>query len=183
MNIKGKNIELREFTLNNLNDQNYFKWLRDKDVINTIGRIEYLTNLKFENVEKYVSELIDSNENCLFAIYTNDKKFIGTVKIGHINWRTGVADIGIMIGEKNYWGKGIAKEAILMVIDYSFNYLSLRKLTSGCASLNIPMVKVFEKLGFYREACLKKNLLISGKFDDHILFGLFKENFNKIDSK
>ena len=38
MNIKGKNIELREFTLNNLNDQNYFKWLRDKDVINTIGR-------------------------------------------------------------------------------------------------------------------------------------------------
>ena len=176
MNIKGSTIELREFTLDHLEDQNYFKWLRDKDVVNTIGRIEYLTNVKFESVEKYISQLIDSDNNCLYAIYTNSKKFIGTVKIGHINWRTGVADIGIMIGEKDHWGRGIAKEAIRLVIDYSFNYLSLRKLTSGCASTNIPMIKVFEKLGFSKEACLKNNLLISGKFDDHILFGLFKEN-------
>ena len=176
MNIKGEKIELREFTLNNLKDEKYFNWLRDVDVIKTIGRIEYLTNLSFENVEKYISSLIESDNNCLFALYTVEEKFIGTVKIGHINWRTGVADIGIMIGEKSYWGKGLAKEAIYLVSVFSFNHLSLRKLTSGCNSTNKPMIKVFENIGFKKEACLRKNLLISGGYDDHILFGLFKEN-------
>ena len=79
------------------------------------------------------------------------------------------------MAKKDHWGRGIAKEAIRLVIDYSFNYLSLR-IDKWCASTNIPMIKVFEKLGFSKEACLKNNLLISGKFDDHILFGLFKEN-------
>lgn len=177
MYLKGEKIELREFTFENLKDQNYFRWLRDKDVVKSIGRIEYLTNLNFDNVEKYINELINSDNNCLFAIYTKKGNFIGTIKIGHINWRTNVGDVGIMIGDKKYWGRGIAKDAINLIINYSFEYLSLRKLTSGCASSNEAMVKVFEKTGFSIEATLKKNLLISGKYDDHILFGLLKDEY------
>ena len=90
--------------------------MRDKDVVNTIGRIEYLTNVKFESVEKYISQLIDSDNNCLYAIYTNSKKFIGTVKIGHINWRTGVADIGIMIGEKIIGGEALQKKQFALLL-------------------------------------------------------------------
>ena len=76
----------------------------------------------------------------------------------------------------------LAKEAIYLVSDYSFKKLSLRKLTSGCNGRNKPMIKVFENVGYREEACLKKNLLVSGEYDDHVFFGLFKENLiqNKI---
>ena len=148
MELIGNKIKLTEFTKNHLNDENYYKWLRDIEVIHTIGRLEYLLNIDFEDIENYIQELLESEKDCLFAIITANNEFIGTLKIGHINWRTGLADIGIMIGNKDYWSKGVASEAVYLACKYAFDYLSLRKLTSGCIGANIPMIKVFEKVGF-----------------------------------
>ena len=173
MNLKGNTINLVEFTSRHLENPNYFIWLRDISVVNTIGRLDYLINLSYNDVQDYINNLLASSDNCLFAIETIEGEFIGTLKIGHIDWRTGTADIGIMIGDKDYWGKGVAKESISLACNYAFDFLCLRKLSSGCAAQNIAMVKAFESIGFKKEGQIRKKLLISGNYDDHILFGVF----------
>ena len=175
MNLEGKTINLVEFTSLHLGNPNYFNWLRDVSVINTIGRVDYLINLSLNEVQSYINGLLASSDNCVFEIETVDGRFIGTLKIGHIEWRTGCADIGIMIGDKDYWGKGVAKESISLACKYAFDFLCLRKLSSGCAAQNVAMVKAFESIGFVIEGQIRKKLLMSGKFDDHLLFGLFKD--------
>ena len=77
--------------------------------------------------------------------------FIGTAKIGHINWRSGIADVGIMIGEKKYWGKGLGTEVVNLITKYAFDYLSLRKLVAGTNANNIGMCKCFFSNGFKKE--------------------------------
>lgn len=178
LELVGVNIILREFSEENLHDEKYFKWLRDLDVVETINRIEYILPIKFSEVEKYVNNLWNSSHDAFFSIYTKDKnEFIGTQRVSEINWRTGTANLGILIGEREYWGKGIAKDSISVICDYCFNKLSLRRLVANTLATNIAMGKCFERLGFKLEGILREDSLIKGKYVDRNLYGLFKNEF------
>jgi RimJ/RimL family protein N-acetyltransferase len=178
LEIHGKRIILREFTKDNLYDICYIKWLRDLDVIPQIYHLKYLLSLDFSEVEAYVNSLLASKNDCFFAIYFKENdRFIGTQKIGHIDWRTGTGDVGIMIGEKEYRGLGLSTDIVNTATQYAFNYLSLRKLVGGTSSTNIPMQKCFEKLGYKKEGIIRSSLLMNGEYQDHLLYGIFKEEF------
>ena len=180
LTIVSDKIYLREFVRDNIYDEKYYIWLRDAEVIKSINRIEYLMSMEFSEIEQYVSNILKSTTDSYFAIYAKENdEFIGTFKVGHINWRSGLADIGIMIGEKNYWGKGYAKDVLKVGCSYAFNYLSLRKLTGGTIATNIGMCKAFEHVGFIREGLLKSQYLVEGEYVDHVIFGMFKEDMQK----
>lgn len=181
LELKGNKILLREFTKRNLKDPRYHAWLRDLDVVKTIGRLEYLLPIEFNEIKDYVDNLLHSKNDYFFAIYYKENnEFIGTQRIGHIDWRLRTADIGIMIGNKDYWGKGIAKDAVSIACKYAFKVLGLRKLTGGTAVSNPAMCKCFERLGFKLEGRLRKKLLIEGKYVDHMLYGVFKKEFKPL---
>ena len=143
-----------------------------------IGRSEYLAPIEFSMVEKYVKMLMESDHDYFFALYEKKKKkFIGTVKIGSVDRYNGTADIGVMIGEKRYWGKRLATDALSATCRYAFTKLKLRKLTGGCFMTNVAMVKCFEKLGFVREGVRRKQNLLDGVYVDHVIYGLLKESY------
>ena len=178
LELQGDKVILREFTKDNLNDPQYFSWLRDPEVVTTLYRVEYLLTLQFSEVENYVNNLLNSKNDCFFAIYyKKNNKFIGTQRIGHIDWRTGRADLGILIGNKKYWRKGIAKDSIRTASVYAFKKLSLRKLTAGTPKNNIAMCKCFEALDFKQEGILREQLLIDGEYVDHVLYGILRREF------
>lgn len=184
LQLEGETIVLREFTEMNLNDPKYFRWLRDLEVVTPIYRLEYLMPIQFNEVEKYVRMLFSSKNDCFFAVYQKDTdEFIGTQRIGHIDWRTGIGDIGILIGDKNSWGKGFATQTISVACKYAFSVLSLRKLTGGAPETNVAMCKCFERLGFRQEGRLSEQLLINGEYCDHILFGLLKNHYKELERR
>lgn len=178
LRIPGERIYLQEFSEENLLDPRYHGWLRDLEVVRNIYRVEYLMPLQFAEVETYVRSLMASDRDCYFALYeASEDAYIGTVKVGHIDWRAGLADIGIIIGESRFRGRGLAVDAVRTACSYAFNELSLRKMTGGTASTNAAMCRCFERVGFVEEGRLRKQLLISGEYCDHVLYGLLKEEF------
>lgn len=179
LELTGEKVVLREFSKENLYDKRYQQWLRDLDVVTSIYRMEYLMPLDFSTIEKYVVDMLASDKDAFFAIYhRSSQMFIGTFRIGHINWRSGVGDVGIMIGDKEFWGQGLGKETLKLGIQYAFKTLSLRKLTGGTPRSNKSMCSCFEKAGFLQEGIKRKELLIAGNYDDHMLYGLLKEELN-----
>jgi len=175
LTILGEKVILREFTKENLYDKDYYSWLREIEVINELYKIDYLLSIDFNIIESYVLDLLKSRNNCFFAVYYKESnKFIGTVKIGHIDWRASICDIGIMIGNKNFRGIGLSNEIVKLAVIYAFETLSIRKVTAGTSQNNIPMQKCFEKLGFCKDGQLRKQLLINGDYCDHLLYSLFK---------
>lgn len=127
-------------------------------------------------IREYVKQLNVSSKDSFFAVYYEDV-FIGTYKVGHIDWRCGVADIGIMIGNPQYRGRGLSTQIIQMSLDYCFRTLGLRRLTGGCFSTNIAMCKSFERAKFKQEGVLRKHIYEQGTYCDHILYGLLKEEY------
>lgn len=180
LELTGRKTILREFSRDHLDDPSYFQWLRDPEVAIPIYRLEYLLPLSKDAVRKYVESLWNSGRDCFFAIHEKGTgKFIGTQRIGHIDWRSGVGDIGVLIGDRASWGQGYATDAVRAACGYSFEVLSLRRLTGGTPASNEAMCRCFQRLGFREEGRLRNQLLIRGRHEDHVLYGILKEEFQE----
>ena len=131
MKIPGKSIYLLPFSKENINDE-YISWLHDVEVIRYLGREEYFTPTPKSEIEKYVQEMWDSKFISFFAIYiAKENKFIGTAKINFVNeqgLKNKISDIGIMIGDRDSWGKGLASEVIGVISKYAFDSMDVKNL-------------------------------------------------------
>ena len=160
MILKGKEYFLRPITIEDATDR-YVNWLNDKE-INQYLESRFVLATK-ENVKKFIEQTIGSGNNYFFAICENDSaQHIGNIKLGPINNHHKRADIGILIGEKSFWGKGAGSEAISLITRYAFDVLGLRKVNAGCYSNNLGSEKAFLKCGFVREGLFKNHCISEG---------------------
>ena len=126
-----------------------------------------------ESLRKFVAEQVVKRPATFFAIILKEnEEHIGNIKIGKIHSVHKYADVGILIGEKAYWGKGYAAEAIELIVRYAFDNLGLNKLIAGAYSPNVGSVKAFEKAGFAIEGVRKKIFWDSNQYVDEILLGI-----------
>lgn len=96
---------------------------------------------------------------------------LGNIGFKIINLTQKIAEVGFMI-KSSAQGKGIASEALGLLIDYVFYEIKLKKLIAYCSTSNNASYVLLEKLGFIREAYLKENTLINNKLVDDYAYGL-----------
>ncbi len=183
--LNAAKTKLVPFTSIHRDDPKYLSWLRDYEVIKTLGLPEYLVKpASYKTIASYCDDLIHSPTNLFLAIYDNtDETFIGTIKAGHINWYSSTADIGIMIGDRTRWGKGLAKDGISILCQYLFESTKLRRLTAGAMSNNPAMCSIFDTLGFKQEGILRKQDRFENSYCDHIYFGCFANELRPVHIK
>jgi [ribosomal protein S5]-alanine N-acetyltransferase len=170
--LEGKRIYLREIKVEDVN-QNYCGWMNDPDV-NKYLESRFAVH-SIASLRKYVKNIINDRLNVFFAIILKtENKHIGNIKLGPINNLHNVADIGIIIGEKDCWGKGYATEAINLVVNYAFTRLNLHKITAGCYATNKGSLNAFLKAGFSQEGVRKQHCFSEGKYVDDIVLGIIK---------
>lgn len=171
--LEGDGIYLRDIKLTDVN-KDYCKWVNDLEVNQFLEtRFKKWTIKKLKN---YVNKIKNNSDYLFLAIILkNGNRHIGNMKLGPINRIHKFADIGILIGEKSFWGKGFATEAIKLVVDYAFNKLNLHKLTAGAYSNNPGSIKAFKKAGFLVEGIRKKQCFYNGDYVDGILVGIVRE--------
>lgn len=153
----------------------YCSWMKDTEVTLYLESRFYPHSV--ESIASYISQVNASADSVLCAIVVKDKDIhIGNIKVGSINWIHRYADIGILIGDKTYWGKGFAVEAIKLVVDYAFTKLNVHRLEAGCYG-NIRSMKAFKKAGFIEEGCLKQRYYCDGGYVDRVCLGIVRENW------
>ena len=176
--LRGKRIYLREVRETDVND-NYYAWLNDPE-INRYLETRYIAR-SIENIKKYVHEKqADTNEPFLAICLIGDVRHIGNIKLGPINWIHRKADVSLVIGAKDLWGKGYASEAISIICDYAFRVLGLNKLKAGVYVMNVGSIKAFERCGFKREGLFKGDFYCDGKEMDSVALGLRASTYWKI---
>ena len=159
------------------------KWQNDPKVRRYARNMWPIT---IEDVKKWFEPSPDrhTREFVVFTIYhKRDKRPIGFVGLGHINWVWRNANIFATIGEPEYWGKGIAIEANKLLIEYGFTELNLHKIYAGVFTPNKRSLRAAEKLGFEKEAILKEEMYVDGVYHDIHRFALFKRDWLKSNQK
>ena len=107
---------------------------------------------------------------------------IGNINTFSCNKRVGTFKYGIGL-EKEYWGKGYAKEAIKIVLRYYFRELRYQKVNAYVYAFNERSIKMHKSLGFIEEGRLRRMIFTNGEFFDEIYLGMLSEEFDVIDPK
>lgn len=175
--IIGKGIYLRPLRKIDINKR-YLSWLNDTLVTKYMETKFNPPTLK--DLDNYYEELKNSKSNEMFAIVTSAKnEHIGNIKLGNINPNHRYADLGIMIGERKYWGKGYGQEACRLLLGYAFKRLNLNKVILGVYENHAAAIRTYQNLGFKIEGRIKDLLNFEGKYADKIIMGISQQKFLK----
>jgi len=169
----GGRVYLRRLIAGDVTDS-YLDWFRDHVVTEFLDS----RNLTREDCINYISEGAESRTHFLYGIFdmaTGDH--IGNLKVGPIQWQHLVSEIICVLGRRDYWGKGLAKEAIRLGSRVAFEVHGMRKVCGGIASGNVGSIKAYTGAGWVIEATLKADLLVNGEVQDRILAAGFNPNF------
>lgn len=171
----GEKVRLREYKKADIACAQ--KYINDSEVKNLLHPgIPYLYT--FEDEEKWFNTLSATKDVYSFAIETiEDNKYIGGCGINNINWKNSVSEVGIFIGDKDYWGKGYGTDAMKILIKFIFNQMNINKIKLKVFSFNERAIKSYEKCGFKKEGILRQEIFRNGKYHDEIIMGILKSEY------
>lgn len=154
----------------------YVGWLNDPEVTRylEVGRVRSTR----ESVQRYVEKFKHSTSDLLLAIrQAGTGQHLGNVTLNNIDWTVRTGHLGILIGRKEWWGKGYALEALRLLITYAFQELKLHKVTAGAVIDNVPSIIMLKKLGFKTEGIFQQEAVVDGVYRDAVRLGLLQEEF------
>lgn len=123
------------------------KWRNDPEVFKYTGNT-YKNEIKIDNELEWIRKVTASPTDYRCAILADDV-YVGNIYLTDIDGTS--AHYHIFIGNKEYWGKGVAKQASLQILDYAFNKLKLTSVALRVRKANISALMLYKKLGFVEE--------------------------------
>ncbi|MBV9413197.1 MAG: GNAT family N-acetyltransferase [Acidimicrobiia bacterium] len=155
-------------------DGPYLTWMNDPEVTRYLE--SRFTRYTRDDLARYVDDVLQQSGVYFFAIVLKDgDRHIGNIKLGPVSDEHARGDVGIIIGEKDCWGRGYATEAIEALSAWAFADLGLAKITAGAYSVNEGSVRAFRRAGFDVEATVKDHYRSEGRAVDGILMARFPD--------
>ena len=111
------------------------------------------------------------------AIIEVDGLAVGLIGLLSIDNKNKKAEYYITIGESQYKGRGIAKKASELLIDYAFDALGLCRIYLYTEADNVAAQSSFERIGFRQEGLIRHDLYSHEAFVDRFIYGLTKDEW------
>lgn len=173
--LVGKRVVLRPFSKADI--PTLTRWINDPEVREFLTATIPQTE---KQEEEWFNKLGSDDKNIVLGIETKEGVLIGSMGIHNINWKDRVCVTGALIGEKEYWGKGYGTDAKMILLDYIFNTLNLRKVCSGTIAYNKRSLRYSLHCGYKIEGRRRKLIFKKGRYWDVIELGLFREEWSPI---
>lgn len=144
--IIGDKIRLREKRLADALDD--YSWQADFELAR-LDAASQLTMTFPQYLSDYTSELrYVSPTRHPFAVEVLDGKHIGNCVYYGVDETKGEAELGIVIGNRNYWDKGYGTDAVITLVSYIFRQTNLNRIYLKTLDWNDRAQKCFQKCGF-----------------------------------
>lgn len=170
--LSGRTTNLRPY--NKADIPMLTRWINSPDVRPFIVSVFPKT----ENLEEeWYEKLGKDDKNIVLCVETKDGKPIGGMGIHSIDWLNRTATTGAILGEKEYWGQGFGTDAKLVLLDYAFNVLNLRKIHSNVIGYNERSLRYSLRCGYKEEGRLRQEKYRNGEYHDLIQLSVFREDW------
>ena len=110
------NLKLKKLDLKDVNKR-YLKWMNDPEVLKFTE--QRFKKHSLSDIRKFVREKNNSKTEYLFGIFIGQKSFlihVGNIKLGPIDKIHKSAELSYIIGDKNFWRKGIGTRAVNLLV-------------------------------------------------------------------
>ena len=169
--VKEK-VAIRKFTTDDITLK--VEWINDPK---NNKYLHYDLPLEIEKTSKWFERIKDS-ETRFDGVIEYDNIPVGLIGLLDVDAKNKKAEYYICLGNHDYKGKGIAKIASRLLLEYAFNHLKLEKVYLFTEEDNLSAWNLFEKIGFKREGLLKNDLIYNNRKISRYVYGILKEGFN-----
>jgi [ribosomal protein S5]-alanine N-acetyltransferase len=168
---RGAKVILRPFTEADLTET-YLGWLNDPEVVRFSN--QRFTTHGQESCRRYL-QAFEGAENLFLLIQCQATgRPVGTMTC-YCSPPHGTVDMGILIGEKTFWGQGYGQDAWDTLGTWWLQRGDVRKLTAGTVACNHGMIRLMERSGMALEAVRKTQEIVEGELCDVLYYAKFNE--------
>jgi RimJ/RimL family protein N-acetyltransferase len=143
---RGKTVVIREKRIEDVPDD--YAWRTDEELARMDATLPI--RMSFEDFSRFSKEeLMYSNRTSRrLAIDILDGKHIGNCMYYDIDSRRGRAELGIMIGDRDYWDKGYGTDSVDSLLTHIFVTTALKVVYLHTLDWNQRARRSFAKSGF-----------------------------------
>ena len=126
------------------------------------------------DARRWLDTVVGIRPETNFAIAVDDEAVggVGYTIDSDVNYRS--AEIGYWVGEE-FWGRGIATEALIAVTEHAFSTYDLCRLYAHVFDWNPASARVLEKAGYEFEGRLRKSVTKAGQTIDQLMYAIVRE--------
>ena len=153
--ISGRKVRLRQKKLTDV--RNDYNWQSDPE----LARLDAAPVLK-ASFPVYLMDYVEiirkpERKRYPLAIETLQGKHIGNCTCYDIDESKSEAQVGIMIGDRDYWDKGYGADTVTTLVDHIFLSTMLNRVYLKTLDWNLRAQKCFRNCGFIRCATVTRN--------------------------
>ena len=170
--IRGTKTCLRALEQDDL--PHFVRWINDPETRRFMA-IRFPLSMTEE--ENWWESFISRQGDYIFAIEANDGRYIGNIGLHDIERENRRAMLGIIIGDKAYWGQGYGTDAIRAMVDWAFGYLNLNRISLTVYAYNERAIGCYLKCGFRHEGAMRQARYVDGQYYDELMMGILRDEF------
>lgn len=148
--VRGEHVILRPYDAGFTEEELHrmYRWSCDERVLRWSGGSPLM--MPFEDFKAAFRRELRRRDNHSrsFGLFTANGEFIGRLGYYHIDYQRGEAELGIVIGEKEYWGQGYGTDAVRTLLAHIFEETHLEHIYLYTYAENQRARRAFEKCGF-----------------------------------
>ncbi len=155
----------------------YLRWITDPELnvfLMTFGAVLTLEQ-EYAWYDSFVVGRQGTNSRLVqldIHLADEEQRLIGNCSLFDIDHMAGTAEVGILIGEKEYLGKGYGTEAMTLLCRYGFDALNLHVILLRYLSMNARAARSYAKVGFREMGRFRQSVLRMGKRYDMVYMDL-----------
>ncbi len=132
-----------------------------------------------ERVQKeYEQAVVEKRRDRTDFAIEADGECIGTCGLFNIDMNARHAELGITIGDREYWGRGYGREAVDLLLDYAFRLRNLRRVWLEVHSANERAIRSYRSCGFVEEGRMREHVWLDGRYVDNVIMGVLREEWS-----
>ncbi len=154
-------------------------WNRDSEY-QRLGMIEPANQHSVKKISEWVEKDLENDppKRYEFAIRALElDRLIGVCSLGGDLFPHGEAFIGLGIGEREQWNKGYGTDAMMVILQYAFQELNMRRVALSVSANNPRAIRSYEKAGFIYEGRMRNYIQRDGKRWDIVFMGILHEEW------
>jgi diamine N-acetyltransferase len=171
MLLQGQLVELRPIEKEDL--PNYVVWFNDPDVVTYFGMHEPMSLMQEQRWYETQHENRDSRN---YAVYY-EGQHVGGAGYAHLDHRERSDEVGLLIGRKDLWDRGLGGDVLRCLLRHGFEQLNLHRISLRVYAENQRAVHCYEKVGFQHEGRQRQASFRHGRYHDLLLMSVLEDEY------
>lgn len=173
VHLRGERVQLVPLD-KDLHLDNYVRWFNDPEVTRYMLQVMPISRLA---EAAFIDRLAEAQDAVVWAVHDENGRHIGGTGLHGIDWRNRSATSGIVIGQKDAWGKGYGGEVMRVRTRWAFEDLGLHRIESECFAENVGSARCLARAGYRQVGVARQKRWRAGRWHDCILWEILDEDY------